>query len=1260
MPSVRFYAFYRLVLIAFLLLGAWALSASLAVTPAGAQQDGATAATDAAPIVVPIRDLNLFRDFGSLPEQNVSAVALSPNERRLYVGIGSSGRADRRNLVVFTLDAVGKVASEPRRYQVSGDPLVPGFNATVGAILVDAAHDKLYLASARGGATPDPATRMLTVYDLAANGEPTGTPRHYETGHPFKGIMAIARHPRLNLLYMVGWGGPGVYVYQLDAKGEPQGRPKEFAIGGYGKFEVAVSADGKRLYLGTHPNTVEIVDLDEIGMPSGPARSFAAGMEEGKVEYLRFQYSPRALYLRRETADGACLAVWPLDEKGDPIGAPQIQGDLAVSALAVDAKGNRLWAAADATFKEAFSGKTMLRGVVPMAMAVGANGVPALPRKSYSIARRAFPFPLQTGAVLGVSPSGRAVLLTKSLALADDALGNRVKDYRARVTILEIRHRNNQKPATVPALLQMGLSGAQAKVGDLAVDAPSSWINLDALLKDQRGPLVMHLVVSRANVDFTPSLAADAVEYLKVRVEIAEGDPGAGGRVLKTLTETVQGEHAAFVLPGYAFEPAQERVAVMATMSDHAKRYLAAARQVALKPGERPRLYPISCFHLMGGQGNLEQLKMSAETVSSLGFNVANVYWWGAIPPKQIDSILDSYGIDRRMVATYNPPSYFDFDQDKMNPQALDAWAKSSLAAVATSGGTINDVAWQLLSDEPGWYYPTILNEVRESPLRLEAFRNYLRQKGFKPADLGAADWNGIFPIGASKATDLPSRRLYYWTMRFFPESASRGHKLAREALERVAGRKLLTPVNWNAIQWHIPSPNVQIANNRIVDPDTAYGMFDWLESGRISAHTLWTEDWMPDQQAQTESLFADMLRSSSMLGDQKWGSYVIGPVTGAHPAGASYRILSLIGHGASAVDFYTWGSELLTPAGAWSENLKLYPQVADALSLVGRGERLLHVGRPARGTVALFFPGASALWDGAGQRHYYQEIYPLHYALIHAGYSVDFVDEKDLAAGELGKRGYATLYLTAPNVPVKAQEQVGEWVKGGGTLVATPGAAAADEYNSPVTTLDDVLGLKSRTPVRDAVANENDWESLPHTGKLAVTDARFGKGEMALFGPIKPLETNGAKKLAEFSSGGAAITANQYGKGRAISYGFFPGWQYWLSPDRYNLSRLPLHWGAAQRDLIVAAPRIANTPRAVVVSKEGVEACRLQSDKGIALVLLNWTDEPVSNLTITLPDNLKFSKVTSLQSGAVKSVKQGNSLKMTLPLKYVDVLMIE
>ena len=47
-------------------------------------------------------------------------------------------------------------------------------------------------------------------------------------------------------------------------------------------------------------------------------------------------------------------------------------------------------------------------------------------------------------------------------------------------------------------------------------------------------------------------------------------------------------------------------------------------------------------------------------------------------------------------------------------------------------------------------------------------------------------------------------------------------------------------------------------------------------------------------------------------------------------------------------------------------------------------------------------------------------------------------------------------------------------------------------------------------------------------------------------------------------------------------------------------------------------------------------------------------------SLTVTVLRTGKFHKVTSLESGAVKSTPGGDSLTVTLPLKNVDVLMIE
>jgi hypothetical protein len=435
-------------------------------------------------------------------------------------------------------------------------------------------------------------------------------------------------------------------------------------------------------------------------------------------------------------------------------------------------------------------------------------------------------------------------------------------------------------------------------------------------------------------------------------------------------------------------------------------------------------------------------------------------------------------------------------------------------------------------------------------------------------------------------------------------------------------------------------------------------GSFDWMESGRLSAHTLWSEDWFGDQSAQTWSLYGDLLRSASMLGQQKFGSYVIGASIGGHPSGATYKMLSLIGHGGKGIDVYTFGPNMLFGDG-WSENWWVYPPLAKALRLVGRGERLLYPGRPERGKVAIFLPSSSALWEtDQHQPHYNQEMWGLHHALIYAGYTVDFVDDTDLAQGALVGRGYTTLYLTGPNVAREAQEQVKAWVQSGGTLVVTPGAAVADEYNTPTSVLDPILGLKNRVAVRDAAPQVSD--TLPVTDTVTLTSTKLGTGSVDLHGPITALTIDRAAVLASLKSGGAGITANQYGKGRAIAYAFFPGWQYWLTPDRTDRSRLPLKWGAAERNLIVAPVRIAGTPRPVTMNREGVEACRLQSGKGIAVVLLNWTDQPIASLTVTVPATGKFHKVSSAQGAAVKSTVTADGIQVILPVKDVDVLMIE
>ena len=100
-------------------------------------------------------------------------------------------------------------------------------------------------------------------------------------------------------------------------------------------------------------------------------------------------------------------------------------------------------------------------------------------------------------------------------------------------------------------------------------------------------------------------------------------------------------------------EPATRSVHIE-LLSEHAHVYLNAAKSVALQPSERPRLFTLTCYHLLGGQGHSGQLSAEAEAVSLLGFNTANVYGWQGIPPLDIKACLGSFGL-KLSRAAYRP-----------------------------------------------------------------------------------------------------------------------------------------------------------------------------------------------------------------------------------------------------------------------------------------------------------------------------------------------------------------------------------------------------------------------------------------------------------------------------------------------------------------------------------------------------------------------------------------------------------------------------
>jgi Beta-galactosidase trimerisation domain len=1233
--------------------------------------------------------------------QPIISIATSDDGKRVYFGQPQSYDRNRLNLAVLSLDDTGKPIGKIRRYADSKDISFSfGDVVSISKILVSSKYKKLYLGFNQQNAKGTGKCRGLSVYDLDNDGEPTGQPRSYIYPLVFAKsfeselIEAIELHPDKDLLYLSGFGATGVYVYSLDAKGEPQGIPMTYIIGSAaGKVEIGIN--NNILYLGSYPDILEVIELGVKGLPINPIaiQTVPAGTLDKYDKYVHFQRTPTALYWLEEpplpTSPGYEIKYLLLDGVGKPIGLPQTVPGFKALTLAADPMGNTIWISSAVTIPDAFTLEEKVVGYVPFQLILQNDGSLILDDIAHERVYEQNP-------LLTIVPPGQSPVTLSNQIFPNV---NQVKDYHLVLTPVA---NPNTPIQLLDVKIEIGFGKRSTSINQvLNQGIPSKAISLDRLWRDEENNYILPLKDLNSQQIFRVVVAAPLLTEISLTINVYLGDPVAGGTLIKSLlSDTALGNMLCLLLPGYGFMPPGQREINVEWLSSHVSdRYLTTARSVAIAAAERPQQFTISCYNLLGGQGHIQQLEDQANTISLIGINNAGIDYWKPIPTTQIDSILDSYGLQQRLIGVGQPLTiynglstipnlineivpkpdfeyfkYFDFIYNKRWQEFLVTWAEE-IATVSgiTSGGNPADVTVMQLTEEPIWYYPDLINRTNANSDWLDIFRTYLQSKGFSPYFFGQPDWDLVLMIGASNAIDLTSNRLFYWSMRYLTESASLGNKRAHDELKKFLPNAAIY-VNWNNYQsnWYTPTPNttqLQRGNNPDGGADSAAGSFDWMESGRLNAHTIWSENADGyDTTAQEWSYRADLLRSASMLGTQKFGAHINGNhlrKNGATfiplPAAASYRALSLIGHGAKILDFYGFGHSFFFPAAkenTWSDMPASYGSIAEATKLIGKAENLLFNGQPQRGKVALLLSNVSNLWDTNSRDKYYsQELLYLHTALVHTGYTIDFVDDTDLIDGQLSVRGYSVLYMTSPNIDEAAQTAILNWVQSGGMLVATPGAAVADRYNTPTNFLDVVLGLNPRVAVRDAIGN-------PVATPSEVLSS-FG-GTLEIAGPIQTLQaTPGTSIVGTFGSGEPAITSHSFGTGNAITYGFFPGLQYWVSqyvesPVYNNPHALP-KWGKAERQIAVAPARLAKTPRPVTLSHEVFEACRLESSKGIAIVLLNWTGEPIPALTVTVPDIGMFTNTVKLADGTVINHSTlGTTLTVIVSMQYVDVLMIE
>lgn len=551
-------------------------------------------------------------------------------------------------------------------------------------------------------------------------------------------------------------------------------------------------------------------------------------------------------------------------------------------------------------------------------------------------------------------------------------------------------------------------------------------------------------------------------------------------------------------------------------------------------------------------------------------------------------------------------------------------------------------------------------------------FRRYLKSRGYTPAQLkpGAKNWDEIEPLGSDLADTLPELWWESHNFRYLEGIAS--IKKQTEIVEKLFPAGVLTGANY--------SPH----------PMYWFNIPQWIWLFRQRAMSLpWSEDYIFAGVAETShqitSFLVEYLRTGARKHDLPILMYIMPHSPGNIPRDFRLSTYCAIAHGAKMINHFWSGPKLFFTENYIDRHYtEMYRAVHDTMYEIGSVEDFIIDGRIPPAEVAMYLSHASDLWEKkqgspwstdprvSASNVYNEERKALFLALRHAGIPTDFLIAEDILGGELQK--YKVLYLVGEQIPAGVAEKIAEWVKAGGILFATAGSGLRNEFNRPLPTLREALGIKNSKLIRtvNVVRAKIELPRLPVLDEITWGE-RFTFPVVAFEQGIQP--EKGVRILGTTRYAHPAVIENSFGKGRAIAVGALVGLSYLrkaipVQPmgrggDENNFSHfIPTDFDRSAHKLICYPLEVANVKPPLEVSDGLVEWNILRSRHGIAVVLANFSTKRFRHFTLTLhPDRLDppatgLTNVSSVKSGKLKpTVLADGSIRLNFPLHLTDII---
>ncbi len=604
------------------------------------------------------------------------------------------------------------------------------------------------------------------------------------------------------------------------------------------------------------------------------------------------------------------------------------------------------------------------------------------------------------------------------------------------------------------------------------------------------------------------------------------------------------------------------------------------------------------------------------------------------------------------------------------------------------AGHHLEDISFCMLTDEPTGQ-PTAF--MAEDPSYHTAFRDWLKNDLEKtPQDLLVPDWNAVKPVVDTRRDEHPA--LYYFTQRFRTRALGDFMAVQKRILEDTYDGSFPTLVNFSDGATYTANFYAQ-----------GVDYFELLDNDGQNA--IWGEDWANGSSSyQCGAYNVDLMRAAARDRGQTIGHYLI-----AHAGRKSWDIKTkAAGETARGVRIWknfsygtSWGSHEGGPSWkshTWYNHPEVWQANAEVVREIGGAEDLLidAVADPAE--VAVLYSTSSDAWQ-VGRNHAYG-FNRMHtwMALSHAQIPVDFIAERQIERGQLA--GRKVCYLSGPNLTRAAALKLRDWVKFGGSLFLSAGAAMRDEFNRPMDILSDLVPAE-RKPVVTAQDYRNSG-SYVHILKPVDTATVDGAAMEVL--SVRQLQTpkQGARTMARFSDGTPALIHGKAGRGAVFSAGFLPALDYIKQavvarrsliaehddalksaalqghnpapainlPDaketrsvdpRIDRSYNPWQFPAKIRDFLLTPVRSAKVQPLLECNIPLIDAIPLRSPKGIVIPLANHTLITRPNIRLTLrTGDQPIDRVESIHHGNIGySVKEAGTIIINLPLAASDYVKV-